>query len=92
MSQSVRSMTGYGRAQRVLAERYGALLVPRRHFAALLGRDDTTLDGLHLSARGHALMAEMIWRHVGALLQPSGEPRNRPQSGHSTSAPASGWN
>ena len=50
----------YGRVQRTLAARYGAALVPRRRFAAILAHSGGTLDGLHLSAKGHELMAEMV--------------------------------
>ncbi len=55
----------YGRAQRAVAKRHAAALIPRRHFARVLGMPDGTLDGLHLTQKGHDEMA----RRVAALLQ-----------------------
>ncbi len=51
---------GYGKAQREIAAKYGAILVPKRYFTKVLGMKDGTLDGLHLSQEGHDAMAEMI--------------------------------
>jgi len=50
----------YGKAQRKLAKRYGVTLIPKRFMTRVLGAPDATLDGLHLSHAGHALMAEMV--------------------------------
>ena len=55
----------YGRAQRAVAKRHAVALIPRRHFARVLGMKDGTLDGLHLTQRGHDEMA----RRVAALLR-----------------------
>jgi acyl-CoA thioesterase I len=50
----------YGAAQREVAARYGVTLVPKRFLTRVLGLKDATLDGLHLSQKGHdALAAEM---------------------------------
>lgn len=54
----------YGRAQRAVAKRHGIALIPRRHFAHVLGMPAGTLDGLHLTQTGHEEMA----RSVEALL------------------------
>ena len=55
----------YGRAQRAVAKRHAAALIPRRHFARVLGMPDGTLDGLHLTQKGHDEMA----RRVAAILR-----------------------
>ena len=55
----------YGRAQRAVAKRHAVALIPRRHFARVLGMKDGTLDGLHLTQKGHDEMA----RRVAALLR-----------------------
>jgi lysophospholipase L1-like esterase len=55
----------FGRAQRAVAKRHAIALIPRRHFARVLGMENGTLDGLHLTQKGHDEMA----RRVAALLQ-----------------------
>ena len=55
----------YGRAQRAVAKRHAVALISRRHFARVLGMKDGTLDGLHLTQKGHDEMA----RRVAALLR-----------------------
>jgi acyl-CoA thioesterase I len=54
----------YGRAQRAAARRHRAGLIPKRHFARVLGMDHGTLDGLHLSQLGHDEMARRVARLV----------------------------
>ena len=61
----------YGRAQRAVAKRHAVALIPRRHFARVLGMRDGTLDGLHLTQKGHDEMA----RRVAALLRIESEPK-----------------
>ena len=61
----------YGRAQRAVAKRHAVALIPRRHFARVLGMPDGTLDGLHLTQKGHDEMA----RRVVALLRIESEPK-----------------
>jgi acyl-CoA thioesterase-1 len=51
---------GYGAAQRALARKHGATLIPKHHFARILAAPGATTDGLHLSARGHQLMADAL--------------------------------
>jgi acyl-CoA thioesterase-1 len=50
----------YGDIQRRLARKHGAILVPKRVFARVLGAPGATLDGLHLSQSGHDLMARQM--------------------------------
>lgn len=47
-------------AQRSLARRYGALLIPRRLFVSVMGNHDHSLDGVHLNAAGHEAMAQLV--------------------------------
>lgn len=55
----------FGRAQRAVAMRHAVALIPRRHFARVLGMENGTLDGLHLTQQGHDEMA----RRVATLLR-----------------------
>ena len=50
----------YGTAQRDVARKYGCAMLPKRCFAKVLGTQDGTLDGLHLSQAGHNAMAGII--------------------------------
>lgn len=50
----------YGVAQRDVARKHGCAMLPKRYFARVLGTQDGTLDGLHLSQAGHDAMAETI--------------------------------
>jgi acyl-CoA thioesterase I len=51
----------YGDAQRRLARRHGALLIPKRVLLEIFTTPGATLDSIHLSAAGHQLMAQSIW-------------------------------
>jgi acyl-CoA thioesterase-1 len=51
----------FGRIQRSLAKKYGVHLVPKRIFVGVLTADGATVDSVHLSPRGHELMAETVW-------------------------------
>lgn len=69
----------YGLAQRRLARKHGALLLPKRHFARILAARGATVDGLHLSQHGQRLMAGLF----AGLLAPAGSPpRPGPPSPH----------
>lgn len=54
----------YGRVQRRLARRYNTLLIPKRLLVRVLASEEATRDSIHLSAEGHRLMAELVWRVV----------------------------
>jgi lysophospholipase L1-like esterase len=58
----------YGQVQRRLAREFGVTLIPKRHLAAILSAPGATVDGLHLSASGHARMARMVGGFVAPLL------------------------
>ncbi len=55
----------FGRRQRAVAARYQVPLIPKRYTTRPLGTRGGTLDGLHLSQRGHDVMA----RGVAELLR-----------------------
>ena len=52
----------FGRDQRVLAEKYGVTLIPKSCLAGVFGSRDGTLDGLHLSQKGHNQLARIVYR------------------------------
>lgn len=65
----------FGRAQRRLARRAGALLVPRRALLGVLLAEGATLDTIHPSALGHARLADAIWDVIRpAFAAPTGRP------------------
>lgn len=51
---------GYGRAQREPAVRHGVTLIPKRCLADILADPKATVDGIHLSGRGHARLATLL--------------------------------
>ncbi|MFA6240767.1 MAG: GDSL-type esterase/lipase family protein [Candidatus Hydrogenedentales bacterium] len=51
----------FGTAQRRLARKYEAILVPRRVLAQVLASPGATVDNLHLSPAGHELLAQTLW-------------------------------
>lgn len=51
---------GFGRAQRRQAHRHGVQLIPKRDLARVLGTAGATVDGLHLSTRGHEMMMAQV--------------------------------
>lgn len=73
----------YGIAQRNLAKKYHIPLIPKRCFTNVIGASEATIDGLHLSASGQILMAELVLRVIGPGLNPSPS-----RSASTSSAPA----
>jgi acyl-CoA thioesterase-1 len=57
----------YGMIQRKLAKRYNVILVPKEFMASVFMEKSATVDLVHLSAKGHQLMADKVW----ALLKDS---------------------
>ncbi len=51
---------GYGAAQRNVAARHGAVLIPKRCLARILGATSGTFDSLHLTQEGHNALAGVI--------------------------------
>jgi acyl-CoA thioesterase I len=50
----------FGAAQRTLAAKHGVTLIPKRYMTTAFGCKGGTIDGLHLSERGHRNLAEAI--------------------------------
>lgn len=50
----------FGSAQRRHARSFGVILIPKQCMAKVFGFPGATVDGLHLSAAGHRLMAELL--------------------------------
>jgi lysophospholipase L1-like esterase len=57
----------YGEIQRKLAKDYNAVIIPKRYFASVEGTKGANRDFIHLSEKGHRLMAEKMW----SVLEPS---------------------
>jgi acyl-CoA thioesterase-1 len=54
----------FGTIQRRLARKYQVALIPRRTFISVLTTAGATVDGVHLTRAGHALMAGVIWQAI----------------------------
>ena len=54
----------------LVAVSHGVLLVPKRVLIGVLTSEGATLDTVHLSPRGHALMAETVWDIIGQAIGP----------------------
>ncbi|MBI5866138.1 MAG: hypothetical protein HZB38_16840 [Planctomycetes bacterium] len=64
----------YIAAQRRVAARAGARLVPRRVLTSLLALPGTTSDGLHLTKSGQAALADQVWSMIHSAF--SSKPAN----------------
>jgi acyl-CoA thioesterase-1 len=53
-----------GRSQCTLAQRYRALLVPKRLLLGVLQRPGATIDSIHLTQEGQRWLAEALWNVV----------------------------
>jgi acyl-CoA thioesterase-1 len=54
----------FGTDQRVLAEKYGVTLIPKSCLAGIFGSKGSTLDGLHLTQKGHDELAKAVYRDL----------------------------
>ena len=54
----------YGRAQRSVARKHGAKLIPKREFLKIIAPEEATLDTIHLSAEGQRQMAGTVWQII----------------------------
>ena len=59
----------YVRIQRRLAQRHDVALIPKRYFLDVIRVPANTRDGVHLSDRGHQVMADLVWRVIGPVLE-----------------------
>jgi len=55
----------FGLIQRRLARKYDVILVPQRVFAGLVTAPGATIDGIHLTPKGHQMMADTMWGMFG---------------------------
>ena len=62
---------GFRRAQREIAQKHGVTLIPRKVFSWVLSGQESTVDGIHLSNRGHEKMAEAFLSTCGTALSPA---------------------
>lgn len=72
----------YGRIQRQLGSKYGVWLIPKRYLAGVIGGDNATSDGLHLSQSGTRHMALLVSKALSPLLKSSAlsnNPTSRPR-------------
>ena len=86
----------YGAAQRRSARRHGVVLIPKRVLLGVLTTGGATLDSVHLSRSGHALMAEAVWRVIRGAFGPRKENLPDPSAvrdgrGVEGGEPALGW-
>jgi acyl-CoA thioesterase I len=51
----------FGRDQRQLANKYGAILIPKRYLVSVFAGSGNTIDGLHLSQRGNDELAGTVF-------------------------------
>jgi acyl-CoA thioesterase I len=56
----------FGRAQRNLAKKYKVTLIPKHFMTDVFGLKGGTLDGLHLSQKGHGAMANSVYSLIKA--------------------------
>ncbi|MBN1796550.1 MAG: SGNH/GDSL hydrolase family protein [Sedimentisphaerales bacterium] len=59
--------------QRKLSKKYDAILIPRCYLVKVLAAKDATLDSIHLSPKGHQIMAETIWEIIRDSIPPKPE-------------------
>jgi lysophospholipase L1-like esterase len=55
----------YGAIQRRLSAKHGCVLIPKRLLAGVLLREGNTLDGVHMSQRGHVAFARALAAWLG---------------------------
>ena len=51
----------FGKGQRNLAKKYNVILIPKHYLTDVFGMKGGTLDGLHLSQKGHDALANSIY-------------------------------
>lgn len=52
----------YGRDQRLLADKYNVTLIPKNYLVRVFAAKGDTVDGLHLSQKGHDELAKSVYR------------------------------
>ncbi|MGA2241914.1 MAG: GDSL-type esterase/lipase family protein [Verrucomicrobiota bacterium] len=51
----------FGKAQRILAKKYGVILIPKSYLTKVFASKGDTVDGLHLSQKGHDALANSVY-------------------------------
>jgi len=51
----------FGRAQRILAKKHEVTLIPKSYMTKVFSLKGGTLDGLHLSQKGHNALANSVY-------------------------------
>jgi acyl-CoA thioesterase I len=51
----------FGSDQRILAKKYGASLIPKSYMVRVFAQKEDTIDGLHLSQKGHNELAAAVY-------------------------------
>ena len=51
----------FGRDQRELAKKYGVTLIPKKYLVSVFAGNGNTVDGLHLSQKGHDDLAAKVY-------------------------------
>lgn len=69
----------FGRVQRALATRHGAILVPKRALLSVIGGAGATIDSIHLTQAGHERMAAIVWGILGPALPPPERSTTHPE-------------
>lgn len=64
----------FGRVQRSLAREYGAVLVPKKVLASVFRLEGGTLDGIHLSPRGHEALARAVADRIASSARGASAP------------------
>jgi lysophospholipase L1-like esterase len=59
----------FGLSQRRLARKYNAILIPQRVLTGLLTAPGATVDGIHLTPKGHQRMAETVWGLIASAYE-----------------------
>jgi acyl-CoA thioesterase I len=57
----------YGRDQRILAEKYSVTLIPKRYLVEAFSGKGNTIDGLHLTQKGHDELAGLVFKLLEIL-------------------------
>ena len=57
--------TAFGKHQRDIAAKHGVKLIPKRHFYSVIGKPTNTVDGVHLSQKGHDAMSAIVFEMIG---------------------------
>jgi len=78
---------GFEAVYRELAEETGAALIPFLLEGVAADPDLNQPDGIHPTAEGHRIVADLLWRTLGSMLHPSTRPSAAPRRGRRSRTP-----